>query len=90
VARLVRWRFGSRSCHWFVQGEEARYLKELAALVDDGLVRSHLSETVTMGDVRAGYDRIESGRTVGKVAVDVAAMPDAASFPASSMTGASS
>ena len=73
VLRLMRWRFGSQSCHWFVQGEDVRYLEELAALVDQGLVRSHLSETVAMGDVRAGYDRIESGRTVGKIAVDVAA-----------------
>lgn len=72
VARLVRWRLGSQSCHWFVQGEDARYLKELAALVDEGLVRSHLSETIAMGDVRTGYDRIESGRAVGKIAVDVA------------------
>ncbi len=73
VTRLIRWRFGSRSCQWFVQGEEVRYLEELAALVDEGLVRSHLSETITMGGIRAGYDRIESGRTVGKLSVDVAA-----------------
>lgn len=73
VVRLVRWRVGSQSCHWFVQGEDVRYLEELAALVHQGSVRSHLSETVTMADIRAGYDRIESSRTVGKVAVDVAA-----------------
>lgn len=73
IVRLMRWQFGSQSCHWFVQGEDVRYLKELAALVDEGLVRSHLSETVTLGDVRVGYDRIKSGHTVGKVSVDVAA-----------------
>lgn len=72
MVRLLRWRIGSQSCHWFVQGEDARYLQELAALVDMGSVRSHLSETVTMEQVRAGYDRLESGRTVGKLAVDVA------------------
>jgi len=76
VARLVRWRFGSQSCHWFVQGEEARYLADLAVLVDEGHVRSHLSDTVTMRDVRAGYDRIESGRTVGKLSIDVASTRD--------------
>ncbi len=69
----MRWRFfRSQSCHWFVQGEDVRYLKEIATLVDEGRVRSHLSETVTMAGVRTGYDRIESGRTVGKLAVDVA------------------
>ena len=73
VARLVRWRFGSQSCHWFVQREDPRYLAELAVLVDQGLVRSHLSDTLRLGDVRAGYDRIESGRTVGKLAVKIAA-----------------
>ncbi len=84
VARLMRWRFfRSQSCHWFVQGEDVRYLEELAALVDEGLVRSHLSETITMADVRAGYDRIESGRTVGKLAVDVAAARGAESIAAS-------
>jgi len=76
VARLMRWRFGSQSCHWFVQGEDARYLVELAALVDEGVVRSHLSEIVTMRNVRAGYDRIESGRTVGKLSIDVASTRD--------------
>ena len=69
VARLIRWRFGSQSCHWFVQGEEVRYLKELAALVEDGSVRPHLSDIITLSDVRAGYDRIESGRAVGKIGV---------------------
>ncbi len=73
VARLVRWRFGSQSCNWFVQGEDVRYLEGIAALVDQGLVRSHLSDTLMMGDVRAGYDRIETGRTVGKLAVKIAA-----------------
>lgn len=73
VARLARWRFGSQSCHWFVQGEDVRYLKELATLVGEGGVRSHLTETISRADVRAGYDRIESGRTIGKLAVDVAA-----------------
>lgn len=87
VVRLMRWRFGSRSCHWFVQGEDVRYLEELAALVDDGLVRSRLSETVIMGDVRAGYDRIESGRTVGKLAVDVAAATGVESTGASNEVG---
>ena len=51
-----------------------RYLEGIAALVDQGLVRSHLSDTLMMGDVRAGYDRIESGRTVGKLAVKIAAV----------------
>lgn len=76
VARLVRWRFGSRSCHWFVQRENARYLEELAALVDRGSVRSHLSRTIAMSEVLTGYHRIESGRTVGKIAVDIAAARD--------------
>lgn len=87
VVRLMRWRFRSRSCHWFVQGEDARYLEELAVLVEEGLVRSHLSETVTLDDVRAGYDRIESGRTVGKLAVDVAAAHGGESIQASNAVG---
>jgi NADPH:quinone reductase-like Zn-dependent oxidoreductase len=80
MARLVRWRFGSRSCHWFVLDGKARYLEELAALVGEGGVRSHLSDTISLADVRRGYDRIESGRTVGKIAVDVAAAPTAESI----------
>lgn len=71
VVRLMRWRLRSQSCHWFVQREDARYLQELAALVDEGSIRSHLSEAIAVGDVREGYDRIESGRTVGKLAIDV-------------------
>jgi hypothetical protein len=35
-----------------------------------------VSDTVTLADVRAGYDRIESGRTVGKTVVDVGASRD--------------
>ena len=27
VARLMRWRFGSQTCNWFVQGEDLRYLE---------------------------------------------------------------
>ena len=90
IARLVRWRFGSQSCHWFVQGEDVRYLEELAALVRQGNVRSHLSETVTLADVRAGYDAIASSRTVGKLAVDVAAACGVESIEASTETGAPS
>ncbi|MGH1493432.1 MAG: NAD(P)-dependent alcohol dehydrogenase [Acidimicrobiales bacterium] len=73
VGRLIRWRFGSQSCHWFVQGEDAGYLEKLAALVENGLVRSHLSAAVTMDEVRAGYEKIESGRTVGKLSVAIVA-----------------
>ena len=90
VVRLTRWRFRSQSCHWFVQGEDGRYLEELAALVDEGLVRSHLSETIPIGDVRAGYDRIETGRAVGKLAVDVAAARGVESTKASNEVGVSS
>lgn len=79
MARLIRWRFGSQSCRWFVQSEDVRYLEELATLVDNGLIRSHLSETVGVGGVRSGYDRIESGRTVGKISVDIAESPAAIS-----------
>lgn len=71
VARLLRWKIGSQTCHWFVQGEEARYLSELAALVNTELVRPHVSEVLSMRDVRDGLDRIESGRTVGKIAVEI-------------------
>jgi len=87
LVRLLRWRFGSQSCHWFVQGEDARYLKEIAALVDEGKVGSHLSETVTLGDVRVGYDRIKSGRAVGKVSVDVTAARGVPSSKANSDVG---
>ncbi|MGB6004882.1 MAG: NAD(P)-dependent alcohol dehydrogenase [Ornithinimicrobium sp.] len=73
LVRLMRWQFGSQSCHWFVQGEDVRYLKELVALVDEGLVRSYLSETLPLADVRTAYDRIAGGRTIGKVALDVEA-----------------
>jgi len=76
VARLARWRFGSRSCHWFVQGEEVRHLQELAALAETGSIRSHVSDVVALGDVRVGYDRIESGRSVGKLLVDTEATHD--------------
>ncbi len=77
VARLVRWRFGSQSCHWFVQREDSRYLAGLAGLVDEGHVRPHLSETFAVGDVRAGYERIESGRAVGKLSVDLTSATNA-------------
>jgi len=87
LARLVRWRFGSQSCHWFVQGEDVRYLEEIASLVDEGLVRSHLSDTLSIGDLRSGYDRIESGHTVGKLAVDVASAPGVASNEPSNDVG---
>ena len=60
-----------------------RYLKELATLVEAGRVRSHLTQTVTTAGIRAGYDRIESGRTVGKLAVDVAAARGAEPIEAS-------
>jgi len=73
VARLARWRVGSRSCHWFVQGEEVRHLEELAVLVDAGSIRSHVSEVIAIDDVREGYDRVESGRSVGKLVIDIAA-----------------
>lgn len=91
LVRLMRWQFGSQSCHWFVQGEKGRYLEELAALVDEGLVRSHLSETLVLADVRTGYDRIASGRTIGKLAVDVAAAERGGEpIPATNETGAAS
>lgn len=79
VARLVRWRFGSQSCHWFVQGEDSRYLADLAGLVEQGHVRARLSESFTMSDIRSGYDRIESGRAVGKLSVDLVSVDSAES-----------
>ncbi|MGB5759696.1 MAG: NAD(P)-dependent alcohol dehydrogenase [Acidimicrobiales bacterium] len=87
LARLVRWRFGSQSCHWFVQGEDVRYLEEIAALAEKGLVRSHLSNTLSIRDLRTGYDRIESGHTVGKVAVNVASATGVASNEPSNDVG---
>lgn len=87
VGRLMRWRFGSQSCRWFVQGEDVRYLEELAALVREGKVRSHLSKTITLGDVRVGYDRIESGRTIGKISVDLTAARDVPSIEANNEVG---
>ncbi|MGB3827924.1 MAG: NAD(P)-dependent alcohol dehydrogenase [Ornithinimicrobium sp.] len=90
LVRLMRWQFGSQSCHWFVQGEKVRYLEELTALVEEGLVRSHLSETVTLGQMRAGYERIQSGHTVGKLAVDVTAARDVESMEANTEAGSPS
>lgn len=82
LGRLVRWRLGSRSCVWFVQGEDARFLTELAELVDAGHVRTVMSKPLNLEDVPTGYRRIQNGRSVGKLSVhiaDVPAAPDHAS-----------
>ena len=44
-------------------------LRALADLLDRGIVKPHLSTTYAFGEMTAAHTQLESGRTVGKVAV---------------------
>lgn len=47
-------------------------LTELAALVDAGLVRPHVSAVLPLADIRRAHELVESGHTRGKLVIQVA------------------
>lgn len=44
-------------------------MKKLASLLEDGTLKSHVSETFPFENIGAAHAQVESGRTVGKVVV---------------------
>lgn len=44
-------------------------MKAIAALLEEGILKSHVSQTFTFDRMREAHTQIESGRTVGKIVV---------------------
>ena len=62
---------GVPTAHELEPERPGRILSGIARLVDAGLLRPHISARVALADIAAGHRQIESGRTIGKVAVIV-------------------
>lgn len=50
-------------------GHQGAILASLARLVDGGMLRPHVSARLPLADVAEGHRRIETGRTIGKMAI---------------------
>jgi NADPH:quinone reductase-like Zn-dependent oxidoreductase len=44
-------------------------MQQLAALLEKGILKAHVSETFPFTEMSAAHLQVESGRTVGKVVV---------------------
>jgi len=69
AATWLRWKFDSRSCHNFVAKETKERLDHLAALAAAGSLRTEISERCDLADIRSAFDRVESQRIRGKLAI---------------------
>jgi NADPH:quinone reductase-like Zn-dependent oxidoreductase len=58
------------SLHTMVKSNGAN-MQQLADLLEDGKIRSHVSEVFALEDMQKAHEAIESGRTVGKIVVKV-------------------
>lgn len=60
---------GARQAHDVEPGHQGAILASLARLVDGGLLRPHVSGRLPLTEVAEGHRRIETGRTIGKLAI---------------------
>jgi|SRR6218665_810374 len=54
---------------FFMVQSNGKNMKEIASLLEKGIVKAQVSKTFAFADIRAAHDQIESGRSVGKVVV---------------------
>ncbi len=73
---------GVPTAHELEPERPGQILTGIAQLVDAGLLRPHVSQRVPLEEIAAAHRQVESGRTIGKVAVHVRA-PLARSAPLS-------
>jgi NADPH2:quinone reductase len=62
---------GVRVAHGIDPAHHGRILSGLARLVDRGLLRPHVSHQFALADVAEAHRQVETGHTIGKVAVRV-------------------
>jgi NADPH2:quinone reductase len=73
---------GAHVAHQLDPAAQGRALAGMAALVDRGLLVPHVSMRLPLARVADGHAQVETGRTIGKVVVDV----DAAAGPSRART----
>jgi NADPH:quinone reductase-like Zn-dependent oxidoreductase len=61
---------GLHGYHFRVQSEGS-HMKEIADLLEKGIVKSHISGIFKFADMQAAHLQIETGRTQGKIVVSV-------------------
>ncbi|HLK92387.1 MAG TPA: zinc-binding dehydrogenase [Polyangia bacterium] len=67
---------GARVANDLAPGRQGAILTSIARLVDRGLLRPHVSARLPLARLADAHRQVETGRTIGKVAVLVAADPD--------------
>jgi NADPH:quinone reductase-like Zn-dependent oxidoreductase len=72
VAGRLRSVFGSRTVTSFTVRPDRGDLELLTSLVENGTVRSHVDRTYALADIGAALERLEAGRTRGKVTITIA------------------
>lgn len=55
----------------FLVHPDARQLTEIAALIDEGKVKPHISETFPLSDAAKAHEKSKTGHTVGKIVLKV-------------------
>ena len=60
---------GARLAYDVDPGHQGAILASLARLVDHGLLRPHVSARLPLADLAEAHRRIETGRTIGKMAI---------------------
>ncbi len=67
----------------FLVHPDAKQLKEIAGLIDAGKVKPHVSEIFPLADAAKAHEKSQTGRTVGKIVLDVTGEGSTAAAPAS-------
>jgi NADPH2:quinone reductase len=63
---------GARVANDLDPGRQGKILTSIARLVDRGLLRVHVGARYALEEVAEAHRQIETGRTIGKLAVAVA------------------
>jgi NADPH:quinone reductase-like Zn-dependent oxidoreductase len=50
---------------------DGRNMREIAGMLQDGIIKSHVSRTFTFDEIQAAHLQIESGKTRGKIVVNI-------------------
>ena len=56
---------------WFFMSPDGKMLAELAKLVSDGTVRTVIDSTFAMNQAADAFDKLATGRAVGKIMITV-------------------
>jgi len=67
--RMEKARQKGVNCYFFVVESNTNDIRQIAALLEQGIIRSHVSGTFSFNEMKEAHLQIETGRTKGKIVV---------------------